>query len=326
MLFDAVVLLAAGVLAALLPSFGSYRARLLRTLARRAGAAVPAEQVAVLEARLSRRHRGMAAGILGGGVLALVLSQTWAGAHEAAGGWLILSVAFVAGAAGAALADVLWPGGVPAGTRAARATSPTVDDYLPPLVRVLGRVFVAAGALALASTLVLATTVRFDASTVLNSPVPVLAASVPVLLVLSWLATRRVLDAPQPARDETELYWQDIVRGQTLSSLAVATPLVGLLALVVCGRVLADAAVTAAAAEGSPAPGWSVTLLVAAYVVPLGLVVGGAVASSRPGALTETEHLRERLWGGRSVAGGAGLTKADGAGVAAVDSAGLADV
>lgn len=50
--------------------------------------------------------------------------------------------------------------------------------------------------------------------------------AIPVLVGLSWLAVRRVLHTAQPARDESELYWQDPVRAQTVSSLAAPTPLV----------------------------------------------------------------------------------------------------
>lgn len=298
MLVDSVVLIAVGALAALLPSYGPYRALLRRSLARKANAQVPAEQEEALEARLARRSRGTGVGILAAGLVALVLSQTWPRADEASGGFFVLSVLFVAGAAGAALADVLWPGTVPEGTRTARATSPTVGDYLPRQARSVGRVFVGAGLVALVGTLLLTATQWFDAGTVLRSPVPLLAVGVPVLLLLSRLATRRLLDAPQPARDEAELYWQDAVRAQTLSSLALAAPLVSLLSLIVCGSVLDDAASAAATAAGQAGPGWSLALLVAGYVLPFVLVIGAALASA--GSRTEMQHFRDRLWGGRA--------------------------
>ncbi|NLG22729.1 MAG: hypothetical protein GX555_15020 [Actinomycetales bacterium] len=296
---DAIVILAVGVLAALLPLSGTYRSYLRRTLAAKAEATVPAEQEAALERRVTLGARAMGVGILVAGLLTLGLSQVWEHADEVAGGFFQLSVMFVAGAAGLAVAAIWWPGTTAEGPRTARATSPTVEDYLPPLVLVLGRIFVALGLLALAATLLLTRSEWFDAGTIWRSPVPLLAAALPVLVVLSWLAVRRILDAPQPARDETELYWQDAIRAQTLSSLVVVTPCVGLFALVVCGSVLDDAASTAATAAGQVGPAWSLAVLIAGYLLPFALVVAALVVAAGSSRRSEMRHFRERLWGGQ---------------------------
>ena len=204
------------------------------------------------------------------------------------------------GAAGLTLADILWPGTPTEGPRTARATAPTIRDYLPPQLLLTGRIFVGLGLLALLVTLLLTRSEWFDAGTIWRSPVPLLAAAIPVLLLLSQLAIRRVLDAPQPARDETELYWQDAVRAQTLSSLAVATPFVGLFALVVCGSVLDDAASTAAVSVGQVGPAWSLWLLVAGYLLPFVLVLSTVfVTAAQRGNWSEMHHFRERLWDGQ---------------------------
>lgn len=299
MLVDAVVLLVVGAGALLLPSFDFYRAHLRRAFVRKTGVPVPADQEAALEAKVARRSRGAGMAVLLAGLVALVLSQTWDGAGQASGAVLVLSVMFLAGAAGVALAEVAWPGVLTDGPRTARVTAPTVDDYLPGYLRTLGHVFVGAGMVALVGALLLGRTEWFDMGTVLRSPVPVLAVGIPVVAVLSRLAVRRVLDAPQPARDEAELYWQDAVRAETLSSLSVAAPLVSLLALIACGGVLDDAASAAAEAAGRIGPDWSLALLIAGYLAPV-VLLGVAVAlAARPGNGTEAQHVRDRLWGGR---------------------------
>ncbi|WP_109471887.1 hypothetical protein [Ornithinimicrobium cavernae] len=300
MLNDAIVILVVGAAALLLPLSSAYRSRLRRKLTRQAEATVPPEQEAALETRVTRRARAMGAGILLAGVAALLLSGLWDGADQASGGFFVLSIMFVAGAAGLALADIWWPGTTTDGPRTARATSPTAEDYLPPQSRRAAHLFAWSGLVALTTTLLLSRSEWFDAATVLHSPVPLLAVAIPVLLLLSWLATRRVLAAPQPARDEAELYWQDAVRAQTLTSLSVAAPFVGLFALVICGSVLDDAASTAAVAAGQVGPAWSLWLLIAGYVLPFALVLGvAAVATTRNGQWNEMRHYRERLWGGQ---------------------------
>lgn len=300
MLRDATVILLMGALAVLLPLSATYRAHLRDRLAATAAATVPAQQQADLEMRITRRARSAGVGILVAGLLTLLLGWIWDGANEAAGGFFVLSVMFVAGAAGLALADIRWPGAPADGPRTARATSPSLSDYVPRQVLVVGQIFAAIGLLSLIVTLLLTRSVWFDAATIWHSPVPLLTATLPVLLVFSWLATRRVLDAPQPARDEVELYWQDAVRAQTLNSLSVTTPLVALFALIVCGGILDDAASAAAIAAGEVGPQWSLWLLVAGYLVPVVLLVGAvAVLIARHGRWNEMAQFQDRLWGGQ---------------------------
>lgn len=299
MLKDAIVILLVGLVAVLLPLSGSYRSYLGRKLATKAAATVPADQETALEERMTRRARAMGAGIVVAGILALLLSQAWDSAEDASGGFFAVSVMFVFGAVGLALADIRWPGTTTEGPRTARATSPTVEDYLPPQLLMVSHLFTITGLAVLVVTVLLSRSEWFDAATIWRSPVPLLATALPLLLGLSWLATRRVLDAPQPARDETELYWQDAVRAQTLSSLAVGTPFVGLFALVVCGSVLDDAASTAAVTVGQVGPAWSLWLLVAGYLLPFLLVLGTVVvAAAQRGSWSEMHHFRDRLWDG----------------------------
>lgn len=301
MLTDALILIALGVLALLLPLSSAYRSSLTGQLVGWSSAHVPPAQRETIERRLTRRAQGAGAGILVAGLLALVLRQVWDGADKASGGFFMLSVLFVMGAVGLVVADIWWPGDVPEGARTARMTSPELADYLPSTARLLGRVLVVLGLLALVGTLLLGRTRWFDAATILGSPVPWLAVAVPVLAGLTWLATRRLLDVPQPARDEQELYWQDLVRARTLGSLHTLAPLVSMFGVIVCGSVLDDAASAAAIGSGELGPGWSLWVLIAGYLLPV-LVVVGAAAVILNGR-SEADQVRSRLWSGRPRAG-----------------------
>lgn len=305
MLVDAIVLLAVGGAFFLLPSYRPYRAHLRRVLVRKSHAQVPPAQQDALEAKVANHSRGAGAAILLAGLVSLVLSQTWDGADQVSGGFFVLSLMFLAGAAGAAAAEVLRPGLLTDGPRAARARTPTIEDYLPAYLRTLGRIVVGSGMLVLIGALLLAGTRWFDAGTLLRSVVPVLAVGIPVVVLLSRLASRRVLEAPQPARDESELYWQDALRAETLSALSLAAPLLSLLALAATGSVLDDAASAAAVAAGRTGPGWSLAVLVAGYLLPVLMIgVAAGVATGR-GRRTEVQHTRDRLWGGHVPAGDA---------------------
>lgn len=300
MLVDAVVLILVGTAAVLLPLSRAYRSHLTRRLARQADARVPEDQVPALEARVTRRARGVGAGILVSGLAVLVIALGWPGARG--GGYLLVSLMVTFGTAGLAVVEILRPGDITARPRWARPTAPRLSDYLPPQVRVFGWIFTGVGLVVLLLALALGRTRWFDADAVWRGPVPVLLVALPVLVILSELAVRRVLDAPQPARDEVELYWQDAVRANTLSSLTVPPALVGLLAVVVSGAVLDDAASTAAVASGRLAPAWTTWLLVAGYVLPFVVLLGTLAATTVWGG-TEMQRYRDRLWGGQPAGG-----------------------
>lgn len=299
MFLDAIVVIALGVVAVLLPSTGVYRSYLRRKLARETGTSVAPGREPTLEARLTRSARGLGAGILTAGVALLVLSGSWEGADDSAGGFFTLSVMAIAGAAGLVLVDILWPGNPGEGPRTARVTSPTIADYLPRWLRTLSWVVVGTGLVALVATLLVGRTQWFDSDVIQHSPVPLLAVGLPALILLSVWATRRILDAPQPARDETELYWQDAVRAQTLSSLTVTVPFISLLALMVCGTVLDDAASAAARAAGQVGPTWSLVLLIAGYAIPVVMAITILVVTVSRGNNAEMRQFRNRLWNGQ---------------------------
>lgn len=248
---------------------------------------------------MARRAWGIGAGILVAGVVVLLVDLVWDAPDSLPGAGLYLSLLLVCGAAGLAVVEIWRPGTVDDGPRTARVTAPELGDYLPRAVRAGAAAYTGLGLVAVAATLLLTRSPWFDTATILWSPVPVLAVAIPGLILLTRLAVLRVLDVAQPARDEHELYWQDAVRAQTLSSLVAPTPLVGVLALVVCGTVLDDAASAAAVAQGAVGPGWSLAILLSGYALPFVLVVLGLLVTIGPWSTTTAQHVRDRLWGGR---------------------------
>lgn len=298
---DATVLLSLGVVALLLPLSSSFRSWQVDSLARRVAARVRPGLRPVLEAKLTRTTRCVGVGLLLGGVVLLLVALLWPGEPPLDdGGWLVISLMVVLGAAGTVVAE-LWRPGVPGeGPRAARTRVPAFSDYVPGPAILLTAGLVAAGLLGLLGTLLLGGSRWFSAQVLWRSPVPVLAVALVVLTLLSWWAVRRVLDAPQPAADQTELYWQDALRAHTLTGLLTPLALVALLGISVCGVALDAAASQAAAEAGQVGPVWSLALLIIGYAVPLAIVVTLLATSPwwvRPQA---GDRFRDRLWGGRS--------------------------
>ncbi|WP_181010068.1 hypothetical protein [Ornithinimicrobium sufpigmenti] len=301
MLTDAIVLLVLGVAAMVLPLSSGFRHWQVDDLARRVGGQVHPSLRPTMEAKLTRRTLCAGVAMLLGGVVLLVVALVWPGEPPLDdGGWLVISLLVVLGAAGTVVAE-LWRPGVPGeGPRAARTVAPGFGDYVPRQAFLLSAGLVAAGLVALVATLSVGGSRWFSAEVLWRSPVPVLLVALAVLTLLSWWAVRRVLDAPQPAADESELYWQDALRAHTLTGLLTPLALVALLAISVCGVTLDDAASQVAADAGQVGPAWSLALLIAGYVVPLVIVVTLLATSPwwvRPHA---GDRFRSRLWQGRS--------------------------
>lgn len=303
MLIDAMVLVGLGVVALVLPLSSGFRTWQVDDLARRVGARVRPGLRPVLETKLARRTRAVGVGILLGGVVLLLLTLLWPGEPPLdGGGWLVISGVLVLGAGGTVVAELRRPGVPGEGPRAARTHAPGFSDYVPrQAVRLTGGL-VLVGLLTLLGTLLLGGSRWFSAEVLWRSPVPVLVVALVVLTLLTWWAARRVLDAPQPAADETELYWQDALRAHTLNGLLLPLALVALLGFSVCGAVLDDAASRVAAEAGQVGPAWTMALLVAGYAVPFAIIVTLLVTSpwwARPQA-RESERFATRLWQGRS--------------------------
>lgn len=298
MLVGAILFVVVGVVALLLTRSAAYRSRMVDNLTRQADLKVPDAQRPALEARLVRRSWATGLGFVLAGLVTLVAHLVGVDT-EALGGWGLFSLAVVLAVALLAVVEIWWPGTPVAGPRTARPTAPRAGDYVPPVVSRGFWVLTGLGLVAVAGSLLMGRSRWFDSATLWNSALPLLLVTLPVLLLLTVLAVRRVLDAPQPARDETELYWQDALRSSAVSSLLVPPALVGLLALLVAGAALDDAASVAAVATGEVGPAWTLGLLVIGYAAPFVILIAFLLLTTGVGGRREVGHMRDRLWGGR---------------------------
>lgn len=297
MLVEGLLFIAVGVVGLLLPLSAGYRARLVDRLGDQARLEVPGRYREAFEMRETRRMRAGGVGIILTGLVIIGLSL--AGVERGTlDGWVLFSLMVVLGTMCLAAVEIWWPSAPVDGPRAARMTSPGLGDYLPPLVRRGYAVLVAVGFALTAGALLLGLSGWFDQGTLWRSPLPLVLVALPVLTGLTWVAVRRILDAPQPARDETELYWQDVIRSSTLASLLVPTAVVALLGVLAVGLAL-DYAASVAAAEIGVGPSWTAALLVAGYVLPIALVAVLLVLTAGRFGGTEVAHMRDRLWGGQ---------------------------
>ncbi|MGO0578169.1 hypothetical protein [Ornithinimicrobium panacihumi] len=295
---EGLLFIAVGAVGLLLPLSAAYRGRLVRTIAEQAQVRVPAEQAAALEARETRRALAGGVGVVVAGVILVVLSL--AGVDLAMfEGWFSFALLLTVASACLAVVEILRPGAPTDGPRFARLSSPVVGDYLSPKVLLGVAGVVALAVVVTAASLLLGRTPWFDAQVLRSSPLPLLAVALPVLAGLGWWAVQRLLDAPQPARDETELYWQDAVRSSTITTLAVPPAVIAVLGLLASGDVLDEAASVATARSGSVGPDWTVALLVMGYAAPFVLLLALILLSTRWFGGSSIAHMRDRLWGGR---------------------------
>lgn len=300
MLFEAFWLVAAGVVALLLPRSTGYRQHLVRRTARQADAPVPATVRPLLEARVARQAYAGGVGIALAGASLQVLALAGVPREVLTDPVAVLSAMVIGATLCVAAVEIWWPGTPQAGPRAARVTSPGIRDYLPTVVAVSAWVVAGVGTVAILAALLLGQTRWFDWQVVWHSPMPALAVALPVVGVLCLLAVRRVLDAPQPARDESELYWQDVLRSSTLSSLLIPPALLSLWGMVVVGGTLDAAASSVAEQTGVVGPSWTLAFLVAGYAAPVVVLVLILLFMARVSGTTEIAHMRGRLWDGRA--------------------------
>lgn len=314
MLAESVLLLCFGVGATVLPALPAFRAASARTLTRKIGAQVPPGQRSAVEARTARRARGVGVGLVLGGVAVqawyLVTGSALPPEYQ---GWVMVGLAWALGVAGLAVVEIWRPGARrEREPRSARASVPRLTDYVPRYLIAMSWVFAAVAATAVLAAVALGRSRWFDAGTVLAGPVPAMGLVLALLAVLTHLAVGRVLDTPQPARDEAELYWQDGVRAVTLSMLHVPLAQVSTLVLFVVARTVDAAASDAARTVGEVGPQWVLAVLVVAHGLGLVMLVAFVLASlvNSWGPDSDRTRFRRRLWadpGGprHPIAGGA---------------------
>ena len=289
-----------GLSAAVFSWSAKYRRYSVRRLAKDIGDTASDGNQAVLEARVGRQTLAMGLGVVAAGAVLLVAALFWQPDVDALGGpFHLLALPLAFSAVALAAVEIWWPSaGRGSGIRTARTSVPVLQDYLPRYVVVLTWSLGFLSWLTLAGVLLLGETKWFDERVILDGPVPVLGLALTILSVLTVFAVRQVLNAPQPARDERELYWQDAMRASTLFTLHSALAMVAILALVVVAETLDAAASAVSLASGQVGPAWTGIVLVLAYIllpvmvlVSVGIVIS-AVSDGQRG------HFRRRLWTG----------------------------
>lgn len=176
------------------------------------------------------------------------------------------------------------------GRRVARASTPTIVDYVPPLERRYAVAALGCAGLALIGAVVaLATGVvrsdEMDAAGVLYSGGAVFAYLGAVSYVIAQVLSRRILDAGQPASTAQELAWDDALRASTLRGLLLLPGSLATLSVVFTFVRLAAHATYQADFVG---------LVGGAALIAFVCVVGCLVvidARSRP-----SQHYWRRLW------------------------------
>ncbi|MEJ5915411.1 hypothetical protein [Pseudokineococcus sp. 1T1Z-3] len=177
--------------------------------------------------RLVRREVGSSVGGLLAtlAVLLLVLAD---GGLDEAGGWVegaltfaVVGLGLTAGTTAVVARDALAPPSLP-GVRRARSRAGGLEDYVPWLRLLTGRLLCAVSAGAGVLMAVLATRSGEAVAGAGGLPVSnlVLGGCVAVAWVLTELLARRVVALPQPAGRPLELAWDDVLRARHLRELA----------------------------------------------------------------------------------------------------------
>lgn len=298
MLVTAGMVIVLGLVTTLLSWSTRYTRFDVRRLARNIGEPAPSVSQAGLEERTARRTRGVGLGIMAAGIAVLALVLLWgADAVDADGPWAVVALTFTSGAVGLAAVEIWWPSTVEnSSVRTARSSVPVLGDYLAPSVVVMTWSLTIFSGLVLAGALILGQTQWFDEAVILGGPVPIFGGGVTALAILTVLAVRRVLTAPQPASDQKELYWQDALRASTLSSLHTALTVVSILGLMLAADAMDAAASAVSLASGQVGPGWTGAILMVAYAfAPVYLLVSVGLALSGQGR-RDARRFRTRLW------------------------------
>ncbi|WP_250445031.1 hypothetical protein [Actinotalea sp. C106] len=241
--------------------------------------------------RFAHRERAGAVGAVLGIWLAVLAIALGPGlAHEYSSyGVIGVVMGFFAGHA-AGYGVVAWRESLrpaPDGARLARASTPTVEDYVAPHER--RGAWVAAGV----SVLTAVGVVAVHAGGVMDlGPVPwgavVFAVLVPPLaVVLEEVAARRLVEQRQVAASTLELAWDDALRARTLRDLVTVPLVVGVFGPIGLLGIVGDGL------EGGWPANPAVGLVGGLFMVLLGALAVTAMISI---ALDPQGHVRRRLW------------------------------
>lgn len=220
---------------------------------------LPSRLQQAVSARLMARERG---GIIGalvvGGATVLAFSTGAIDIDPTLTVLFLIGAVFAGVGLGTATAALTGKKQVPSDRpRVARSGVATVADYIAPIERVGAWVVVA-----IAVVLAVVVAVAQPASGRLLVPTVLFAVTAALALLLFEVASRRIVDASQPAGSTAEMIWDDALRSSAIRDLVTAP-----LALAVYGTVfavfsLADQGVGATAVAGYIGSGFAIAALV----------------------------------------------------------------
>ena len=242
---------------------------------------LPSRLERVVGARLMARERGAGIGGFVFTVAAILVLTLWSDPLDDAllGSWFVVGALLAGAGVGTAVAALITRGDVaPGRPRVARAGAVAVRDYVAPFERIGARVVVV---LAVAAWIVV-TAVDVPDDGALALGLAFFAVAGAVTLVLFEVASRRIVDVPQPAGSTAELVWDDAIRASALRDLLTGPLALGTYGLVFGAVGLGAIGNSAASAAAFVGGG----IVVASLVV--NLIVGFV---SRP-----ARYFLDRLW------------------------------
>ncbi|GAB3604927.1 hypothetical protein GCM10027413_03360 [Conyzicola nivalis] len=266
-----------GLAATFVPWYGRWRAYQQSAYLR---VDLPTRLERAVSSRLISRERGGIIGAAALGGLAVLGFATGIvdGLEPSLTIFFIVGAVFVGVGVGTAIAALTGKKEVPSDVpRVARSEAASVADYIAPIERIGARVCVA-----IVVALAIAVGLAGPSADDLLLPVTLFAAAAILTLALFEMASRRIVEASQPAGSTAELVWDDAIRASVIRDLVTAP-----LALSVYGTVfgvfaLADRSIGAAAATAYLGS----ALVIAGFIIT---VVVSAVTRPR-------RYFLDRLW------------------------------
>lgn len=283
-----VLLLIVGAVLMLIPAFRRYAVAQTGTSV---GLAVPDQLEPALRRRFTGRMTASLAGALIGLGAAVASLQSGlvpsAESTNVAEFWIVFGGFFTGASVAAAIYALAAKPARPEGERFARSGAVDLRDYLAPIDRLGARAAVGLGV----ATLIIASIVSAAGLTNSNAAISVgglIVAAGVVALALSELASRRILDRPQPAGSPAELAWDDALRAQSLREIITAPLCLGSWGALAVLFTLIEA-------TDSIGPGGGVTFwisVIGLFLVLAALFVAAAVSI----ATKPQQHYLRRLW------------------------------
>jgi hypothetical protein len=283
-----VVLIVVGAILMLIPAFRRYAVMQTGTSV---GLAIPES----LEPALRRRFVGRFTASLVGATLGLAVSAAAlqsglvpsSESTDVAEFWLVFGGFFAGASVAAAIYALVAKPARPEGERFARSGAVDLRDYLAPVDRLGARAAVALGVVTLVASAAVSAAGLTSSNAALSVGGLIVVAGV-VALALAELASRRILDRPQPAGSPAELAWDDALRAQSLREIVTAPLCLGSWGALAVLFTLIDA--TDAVGFGGIVTFWVGAIGLALVFIALFAAAAVSIATK------PQQHYLRRLW------------------------------